>query len=87
MGVPVVTMNKGMFPDKPPFVTTRSPCSAAYVDGSLIITSYEWVNTVTKETGFVPGNASFVTADGAPVILLKGIVTTHIAGNGPVTGD
>lgn len=87
MPVPVVTESKGMFPDIPPFVTTRTTCSAAKINGSKIIIGYQWINTVDLSTGYVPGNASFVKADGSPVILLKGQVTTHITGGGPVKGE
>lgn len=87
MGVPIVTMNKGMFPDIPPFRTIRIPCSAAKIEGSLIIVGYQWINLDDMSTGYVPGNASFVKADGSPVILLQGQVTTHITGGGPVKGE
>lgn len=85
--VPVVTMNKGMFPDKDPYETIRVPCGNASIEGSKIIVGYTWINKETLETGYVPGNASFVSADGSSVILLKDIVTTHITGGGPVFGE
>ena len=85
--VPVVTMNKGMFPDIAPFETIRVPCGNASIDGSKIIIGYTWINTDTLESGYVSGNASFVSADGNPVILLKDVVTTHLGGGGPVLGE
>lgn len=87
MAVPIVTIDKGMFPDIPPYVTTRTPCSDAKIEGSPMIINYRWVNTLDQSTGYVPGNASFVKADGSPVILLQGEVTTHITGGGPVLGE
>lgn len=87
MAVPVVTMSKGMFPDVPPYFTIRTPCSSAAIEGSLIIIGYQWINLATGESGYVAGNASFVKADGSPVILLKDIVPQHITGGGPVLGE
>lgn len=87
MAVPVVTINKGMFPDIPPYVTTRVACSSATIEGAPIIIGYTWVNTVDETTGYVPGNATHVYADGSPVILLRDIVPTHIGGGGPVLGE
>ena len=85
--IPIVTMSKGMFPDIAPFLTIRSPCSGAKIDGSLIILNYIWINLDTLESGFVPGNAGCVLADSSPVVLLTGQVPTHIGGGGPVLGE
>ena len=87
MAEPVVTMNKGQFPDQAPFVTIRDPCSSAYADGSLIIIGYTWIDTVEGTSGYVVGNASHVFADGNPVVLKKDIVPTHIGGSGSVLGE
>ena len=87
MAVPIVTMNKGMFPDLAPFETIRVPCGNASIESSKIIIGYTWINTITLESGYVPGNSSFVSADGNAVILLKDVVPTHIGGTGPVLGE
>lgn len=87
MGVPIVTEDKGMFPDIPPYLTIRTTCSSARIEGAKIIIGYEWINTDDDTSGYVSGNASFVKADGSPVVLLKDIVPTHIGGGGPVKGE
>lgn len=87
MAVPIVTMDKGKFPDIPPFLTIRTPCSSAKIDGANIIVGYTWINPIEETTGYVPGNATHVYADGNAVILLRDIVPTHIGGGGPVLGE
>ena len=84
--IPIVTINKGMFPDNPPFETIRIPFPDVKIDGSPVIIGYTWINTLDGSSGYVPGNASCVLAGGSPVILLKDLVPTHIIGNGPVLG-
>lgn len=85
--VPVVTMDKGMFPDIPPFKTTRIPYPQTTIDGSPVIIGYTWKNMVDMTSGYVAGNASYYKEGGSPVILLKGEVTQHITGGGPVIAD
>lgn len=84
--IPVVNMDKGLFPDNAPYLTIRVPAPHVFENGTNVIIGYTWINLITGDSGYVGGNASHVFADGSPVILLKGEVPIHISGCGTVFG-
>lgn len=66
---PILTTNPSLFiPKVEVFTITPQPNTNIMIDGFPVITSFEWVNNQSGDSGVVSGDSSSF-ADGAPFIL------------------
>jgi hypothetical protein len=87
---PILTTNPSLFiPKVEVFTITPKPNTNITIDGFPVITSFEWINNQSGESGFIYGNSISSFADNAKFILYDATIATYyeMIGNPTVNAD